>query len=427
METQNRVYVSLMAYDLVGSEILRIAAEVNRLKALGKEIINFTVGDFNPKDFQLPAELTERIILNYREGQTNYPPAMGTPELRNAIANLYKDMLGVHYDANEILVGAGCRPLIYTFFATIIDPGDKVVFGVPSWNTNHYCHLVGAMPIEVQTSARNRFLPMAEDLAEQLVDATVLALCSPSNPSGTMYERDELADICAIVLRINEQRTLRGAKPLYILYDQIYWKLSAKGREHYHPVLIEPKLKDFVVYVDGISKSLAATGIRVGWMLGSKPVIEKMSSILGHIGAWAPKPEQLGLAAYLPMQDVSEQFNIQLKSKIFGRLEALYQGFREMALSGLPINALEPQGAIYLTVEVAIIGRKTEDGVILTKADDILSYLMHEAGVAIVPFYAFGIRSDHWFRISVGGISDSDVEKSLKNIRQALLKLQPRY
>lgn len=429
METKNRIYVSEMAYDLVGSEILKIAAEVNRLKAAGTPIVNFTVGDYNPAEFKIPAELTELVIDNYRKGQTNYPAGNGMAELRNSVVTFYKEQYGLEYTANEVVIGGGCRPLIYGFFTTILDPGDVVIFGTPSWNINHYCHLAGAVPHEIPTTVDNDFLPTAAEVAPHLEGASVLALCSPSNPTGTMYNRAELAQICALVLEENESRERRGAKPLYILYDQIYSQVIAEGEIHHHPVGIEPKLKDYVVYVDGASKSLAATGLRVGWALGAQPVIEKMSSILSHIGAWAPKPEQLALASYLPLKEANQVFNASLRERVFGRLLKLHNGFEEMASTHeLPVQSKEPQGGIYLAARFDIIGRKTAEGNVLTTADDVLKYLMTEASVAMVPFYAFGSRHyPDWFRISVGAVSDAEIDLALKNIAAALTKLKPRF
>ena len=153
--TTENLKVSLMAETLIGSEIIRIAAEINEKIKKGEKIYNFTIGDFDPKIFPIPAELETEIISAYQDKQTNYPAANGIVELRKVVSAFLNNSEGLNYSPDEILISAGARPLIYAVYTTLLDAGDKVLFPLPSWNNNHYCHMAGAEPVMVETSPEN--------------------------------------------------------------------------------------------------------------------------------------------------------------------------------------------------------------------------------------------------------------------------------
>jgi aspartate aminotransferase len=208
------------------------------------------------------------------------------------------------------------------------------------------------------------------------------------------------------------------------MYDQIYWELTYGAIQHYNPVTLNPEMRDYTIYVDGVSKSLAATGVRVGWSMGPKFIIDKMKAILTHIGAWAPKAEQVATAKYLNQHESYDAFIKTQKQQIHARLEGFYKGFSELKSLGMPVNAIPPQAAIYLTVQFALHGKKTPGGLILETTRDITKYILDEAKLAIVPFYAFGASDNSsWYRLSVGTCRMEDVHESLEKIKQALLKL----
>src|SRR6185295_13624143 len=171
--------VSLMAETLISSEIIRIAAEINEKIKQGEKIYNFTIGDFDPKIFPIPAELEAEIVAAYHAKQTNYPAAPGIIELRKSVSAFLQKHEGLTYTPDEILISAGARPLIYATYTTLLDAGDTVLFPVPSWNNNHYCHMAAAKPVFVETSPENFFMPSADELAPYIKDAAIIALCSP--------------------------------------------------------------------------------------------------------------------------------------------------------------------------------------------------------------------------------------------------------
>lgn len=415
--------VSVLANTLIGSEIIKIGNEVNELKRKGAQIANLTIGDFDPSIFPIPTELKDEIIDAYHHNQTNYPPADGILALRETIVDVLKSRYALTYDTTDILVVAGSRPLIYATYLALVDPGDKVVFPAPSWNNNHYCHLSSAKGIPVETSAENNFMPTAAQLKPHLKGATLLALCSPLNPTGTMFSKEQLEAICDLVIEENEARGV-DEKPLYIMYDQIY-SLLTFGKEHINPVSLRPELRDYVIYIDGISKCLSATGVRVGWGFGPASIISKMKVLLGHVGAWAPKAEQVAVAKYFKNENQVDQYLEGFKKKVQGSLDTLYNGFQELKNEGFAVDAIAPMGAIYLTLKIDYIGKTTPSGEVLKTSADVNFYLIREASAALVPFSAFGMDDAvAWFRASVGGCSLSDIQQMIPRIKAALSRLK---
>lgn len=425
MEMKERTLkVSQMAETLIASEIIKLAGEINDKIKNGEQIYNLTIGDFDPKVFPIPAALEEEIIKAYKEGHTNYPPADGLLETRKAIANFLKVKEGIEYNPNnEILMAAGARPLIYAVYQTIVHPGDTVVYPVPSWNNNHYTHLTHGKRVEIMARPENNFMPTAEELKPHLKGASLVSLCSPLNPTGTTFSKKDLLEICELIVEENNSRG-ENEKPLYLMYDQIYWVLTYGETEHYDPVSLVPEMRNYTIFIDGLSKAFAATGVRVGWAFGPARVIGKMKSILSHLGAWAPKAEQVATARYLNRLDDVETYLVKFKEEILARLQGFYAGFMQLKSEGFNVNAIAPQAAIYLTVQFNLHGKKTEDGTVLDNTKAITKYLLEEARVAIVPFYAFGDSDDStWYRLSVGTCKLDEVEKVIESLRRTLAKL----
>jgi aspartate aminotransferase len=423
LEQEKTMRVSNMAENLIGSEIIKLGGEIRDRILQGEHIYNFTIGDFNPKIFPIPAALKADILEAYENDLTNYPVANGAVELRKAVVKLLKEKQDLNYDPEEILVAGGARPIIYAIFQAIVDPGDKVLFPVPSWNNNHYTHLSHANQVFVETLPEENFMPNADVLREHVKGASLLALCSPLNPTGTVFSKEQLESICDLVLEENASRG-ENEKPLYVMYDQIYSLLTFGDTQHFDPVSLRPEMRKYTVYVDGISKSLAATGVRVGWGFGPAFIIDKMKSILGHVGAWAPRPEQMASGKYLDNIAQVDAYLSWIKEELQTRLNGFYQGITRLKDAGYPVQAIPPAAAIYLTVQFNLIGKKMASGDVLQTTGDVTAYLLNEAKVALVPFRAFGASDDStWYRLSVGTASTSDVEASILAIESAMAKL----
>jgi aspartate aminotransferase len=415
--------LSHLSETLIGSEIVKLGGEIREKIRLGERIYNFTVGDFDPSIFPIPKELEDAIVDAYRKHFTNYPAAEGNLDLREAIHSFIKDEEGLDYGTTEILVASGGRPLIYAVFRAVCDKGDKVIYAVPSWNNNHYTHFVEGQHIVVEATAANNFMPTANDLRPYVKEATLISLCSPQNPTGTTFKKEELEAICDLVIEENKSRG-NGEKKLYVMYDQMYWHLTFGDIQHYNPVSLRPAMREYTIFIDAISKVFAATGVRVGWGMGPATVINKMKAILTHIGAWAPMAEQKAVAYYLGNRDSIKKYLSGFKSAIEERLNRIYEGFTKLKNEGLAVDAITPEAAIYLTIKIDLIGKKTPDNKILADQSEVTAYVLNAAGLAVVPFYAFGAaRSSAWYRLSVGTCKKDEIEEMIGKLREALKKL----
>src|SRR5690606_17444432 len=380
----------------------KLGGEIREKIRKGEKIYNFTVGDFDPAIFPIPKELEDSIVDAYRRHFTNYPAAEGNLDLREAVLSFTKDTSGLDYGTSEVLVAAGGRPLIYAVFRAICDKGDKVIYAVPSWNNNHYTHFVGGEHVLIEAKAENNFMPTAEDILPHVKEATLISLCSPQNPTGTTFRRKDLEAICDMVIEENKRRG-PGEKKLYVMYDQMYWHLTYGDIRHHDPVSLRPEMREYTIFIDAISKVFAATGVRVGWSLGPASIISKMKAILTHLGAWAPMAEQKALANYLGKRDAIKAFLSNFKKELEERLRRIYEGFMKLKSEGLPVDAIAPEAAIYLTIKIDLVGRKTREGKLLESQSDVTAYILNDAKLAVVPFYAFGAsKSSAWYRLSVG-------------------------
>jgi aspartate aminotransferase len=413
-----------MVSTLVGSEILRIAGEVRAIVERGQPVLNLTVGDFAPKQFRIPKELEQAIGRALAAGQTNYPPSDGLPELKRAVASYYGHALGLDYPQDAILVAGGARPLIYAAYRALLDPGDTVVYPIPSWNNNHYCHLAGARDVAVETQAANGFQPTAAELAPHLAGAALLALNSPLNPAGTGIRHDELAAIAKLVVEENRRRG-ESARPLFLLYDQIYWLLADTSAPHATPVDLVPEVAPYTVMIDGISKAFAATGLRVGWAVAPPYLVARMKDLLGHVGAWAPRPEQAATAELYADAALVGRLAAAIREGIDARLAALDRGLAGLAASGFPVRHLPPAGALYLSAQFDLVdpGGRSENGRFQNNRA-IRKYLLEEAGFAMVPFHAFGTRDDNgWFRLSAGAVGLDEIPAAFERVHAALARI----
>jgi aspartate aminotransferase len=409
---------------LEGSAILKIAGEIRQRLAAGEKVCNLTVGDFDPRQFRIPALLEQGISQALARGETNYPPGTGLPALREAVVAYYERSLGLRYPVESVLVTSGSRPGVYGVYCTLVDPGDRVVYPAPSWNNNYYCHMVGAVADPVATTAEESFMPSAELLAPHLRGARLLALNSPLNPCGTAFTAESLGAICDLVLEENARRT-KAERPLYVMYDQVYWQLTFGSTVHVDPISLRPEMARYTILVDGISKAFAATGVRVGWVLGPTDVMEAMNNFLSHVGTWAPRAEQVATAALLLHEDSIADFRTSLLAGVQARLDALYAAISGFKGAGHAVDAIAPQGAIYLSARFNLYGKSTPEGEVLLTSEDIRGWLLRYSGLAVVPFGAFGAEGESgWFRLSVGAVSLEDIAAAMPRLEAALAQLR---
>jgi aspartate aminotransferase len=411
--------LSTLAETLIGSEIVKLGGIIKDKISKGEKIYNYTIGDFDSSQFPIPAVLLQEIKNAYDNGFTTYPVADGEADLRKAVAGFLKNKEGLDYGPTEILIGAGGRPLIYAAYRAIVDKGDKVIYPVPSWNNNHYTHFTEGQHVMIEAAKENNFMPTAEQIRPHVKGASLIALCSPLNPTGTVFTKEDLEAICDLVLAENAQRS-DDEKKLYLMYDQIYWTLTFADTVHYNPVSLRPEMKKYTIFIDGISKAFAATGVRVGWSMGPAEVIAKMKAINSHVGAWAPMAEQKAVAKFLVQKDVVNNYFKDFKEAVEYRLRNIYEGIIALKKEGFAVDAIIPQAAIYLTVQINLVGKTALGKTLLTQAD-VTAYILDEAKLAIVPFNCFGAKDDsNWYRISVGCVKKEEITEMLGKLKAAL-------
>lgn len=402
--------LSFVGNNIVGSEIIKISQQIKEVSKT-RPVQNFSIGDFNPKINPIPEKLKEYIVESYNDGLTNYPMSPGELDLRVSVSNYIKKTKGIEYTEEEILIGCGVRPLIYTIFKTIVDSEDTVMYPVPSWNNNHYSFLHSAIKIPIECKPENSFFPTFEDVKGKLENTRLLCLCSPQNPTGRVIDKDTLKQICDEIVRINKEKT----KKTYLFFDQIYSDLVPNGL-FTHPLDVCPEIRDYLICVDGISKSLCATGVRVGWVFGPKNIISKMTEIFSHIGAWSPKPEQTAVSKYLNDYELISEFITnkvnqysEISNKICEKLEELKQRkFR--------IDYQKPEGGIYISIYLG-------ESQFFTTVENYVQFLIKNCGVGLVPFEYFGSTDNNgWFRMSIGGVDINNIDEVTKSLETICVK-----
>lgn len=410
-----------LAEGMGGSRILAIASEVRRLAAEGVEVCNLTVGDFSPLHFRPPAPFVEDLAQLVQDGHTNYPPSDGTPELKQAIVDFYARRLGLRFPIESVIIGSGARPPLFSAYDCFLSEGDVLVYAVPSWNNHYYAYLNRVESVAIQTRAEDGFMPTLAQIQPHLSRARVLHLNSPLNPTGTCITESAMREIAQAVVDENARREAAGQPSLMVIYDMVYWLLTYGETVHHDPISLVPEIAKYCVYVDAISKSMASTGLRVGWGIAAPYLQKAFKALIGHTGAWAPKPEQLATANFFNNDAQVDAWLDDFRGRLQARLDLIKTRFDAMAASGLPVQAIAPQGAIYLSIQVDLIGRTLPDGSTVSSSEDIRSFLLHKAQVAVVPFEAFGLEdAQGWLRMSVGAVGLEDLAAGLDRLEAAL-------
>jgi aspartate aminotransferase len=408
--------LSHVGNNIVGSEIIKISQQIKEISKT-KKVQNLTIGDFDSSINPIPEKLKDYIIDSYNENLTNYPLSAGQLNLRQSVSEYLKKRQGIDYNENEILVGGGVRPLIYTVYKSLVNNGEGVIYPVPSWNNNHYSFLHGAVKQEIECRPENSFFPTSSDIDMKINDKTsLICICSPQNPTGRVINPDVLKSICELVVNENRIRESQvGSRPLYLFFDQIYSDLTVEG-SFVHPLTLCPEIRDYLICVDGISKSLCATGIRVGWMFGPQDIIGKMTEIFSHIGAWAPKPEQNAVARYLNDYDDMVEF-VNSKTKQYSDISnKICDKIQELKDKGFRIDYQRPEGGIYISIYLG-------ESLSFPNNESYIKFLINRCGIGLVPFEYFGSQLNRgWFRMSIGGVDPNNVEEILNSLNELTYK-----
>jgi len=414
---------SSLSRKLKGSQILQIAGEVREKIDAGEQVLNLTVGDFNPTMFPIPEGMKERIKVALDAGETVYPPANGVLELREAVIQYAERTWNVSYPLDAAIVGGGARPMIFATYMSLINPGEKVVYPVPSWNNHYYATISQANAVEIETKPENGFMPTLDEIRPHMHDARLLVLNTPSNPTGMVIDPELLREITQGIVDENHKRMAENKPQLFLLMDMVYHSLVFGEHRHVHPLVLVPEAAPWVIALDAVSKNFCGTGVRVGWGLAAPGMIAKIKPWISHMGSWAPRAEQVAVAGFLNDHKAVDQYRATLLEGIGDRLNTLYEGFAGMSNDGYPVECIAPQGAVFLSLRLDWIGKTFNDVKIETN-EQIRVILLEEAGMAVVPFQAFGVEADTgWFRMSVGAVSSDMIRDVCPKVRLLMDRL----
>lgn len=385
------------------SATLALNQKAKSLMAAGRSIINLTVGE---PDFVTPARIREAAKKAMDRGETYYTAVSGIPPLRDAIAQAASKKYGRTWSSKNVTVSNGAKQSLFNLFYTLLRPQDEVILFAPYWvSYSDIVSMVGGTPVVIQTKLENEFLPDLSEVERRITKKTrAILLNSPSNPTGAIYPAEFLRQLVEVLKKFPD---------ILVVTDDIYGQLVFDGKP-FQSIGTDLSLptKNLVV-IDGVSKSYAMTGWRIGWAIGDEKLIHLMENVQSQTTSNASSISQwAALEAITGKQDD------------VGEMRAAFEARRDLidaALSSLPVKYVKPHGAFYffLNCEVAI-GKKTPNGTVMRTDVDFCMFLLEECGVAMVPGSAFGAPG--FLRLSFG-LSTENLQEGIKRFEKAFQSL----
>ena len=387
---------------LAPSATLAMSQKSNEMKAQGVDVINMSVGE---PDFNTPENIKEAAKKAIDDNFSRYSPVPGYPDLRKAIVAKLKSENGLDYTANEVIVGTGGKQGICNVILALVNPGDEVIIPAPYWvSYPQMVKLAGGVPVTVSAGFEQDFKMTAEQLENAITDKTkMLILCSPSNPTGSVYSKEELASLAEV---------LRKHPDVFVLADEIYEHINYVGK--HHSIAQEPGLKEQVIIANGVSKAYAMTGWRIGFLAGPEWIIKGCNKLQGqYTSGTCSVSQKAAEAAYT------------LDQSAVGKMRQAFERRRDLIVKlakevpGLEVNV--PQGAFYLFPKCNSYFGKSNGEKTINNSTDFAMYLLEEAHVATVGGDAFG--DPNCFRMSYA-TSDENIVEAIRRIKEALAKLK---
>lgn len=382
--------ISERASNIKPSLTLAIDAKLKQMISEGIKVYGFGAGE---PDFDTPEYIRKAAIEAVNIGFTRYTAAQGTMELRKAICGKLDRENGLKYNPNEIIVSSGAKHSLSNAFAAILNPGDEVIVPVPYWvSYTEIIKLNGGIPVLVDTKPDNDFKITKESLEAAITNSTkAILLNTPSNPTGSIYSKKELEDIAEIALKHN----------MYIVSDEIYERITYDGIKHVSIASISEEVRDITILINGMSKTYAMTGWRLGYAASNERVIKAMSSVQSHAVSHPSSITQYAATAALngPQDDVNNMIKEFEKRRNY-----MYDKINKIKL----LSCKKPQGAFYVYVDISKILNHEFDGKIIKNSTDLALVLLEKAKVAVIPGAAFG--TDDHIRLSYATSMDTIVE-----------------
>ena len=382
------------------SATLAVDAKAKALKAAGRPVIGFGAGE---PDFATPAHVVEAALEAMRDPKNHkYTPTPGMPELREAIAMHARADSGANVAAADVVVTNGGKQAVFEGFSAIVDPGDEVLLPAPYWTSYpEIIRFAGGTPVEVFAGSEADYKVTVDQLEAARTPATkALLMCSPSNPTGSVYSAEEIRAIGQWALEHG----------IWVVTDEIYSKLTYDGVATAHVLREVPELAEQTIVLNGVAKSYAMTGWRVGWMYGPKDVVKAVSNMQAHTTSNVNNvAQQAALAALTGPQDIVET----MRQAFDRRRRTIVSMLRE--IDGLAVP--EPKGAFYVFPDVtALFGREIA-GRTINSSSDLATVILEEVEVATVPSVAFG--PDGFLRFSYA-LGDEDLAEGIGRIQKLL-------
>lgn len=384
------------------SVTLAIAAKAGKLRSEGIDVINFSAGE---PDFDTPDHIKAAAVEALRKGMTKYTDVKGIEPLRAAIVHKYEREHGLSYRKEDVLVSCGAKHSVYNVLQAIVNPGDEIVIPAPYWvSYSDMALLAGGVPKLIQTNEATGFRIKAEQLEAALTAKTkVFVLNSPCNPTGASYDKDELLAIA----RVLEKHSC------LVISDDIYEKIVYDNFRVHNFVALSPWLRDRTIIVNGVSKTYAMTGWRIGYAIGPADVISAATKIQSQSTSNSTSIAQAAAleaisGSQIEVDGMVREFK-QRRDVIVDRLNAIPG-----------VHCLKPQGAFYVFPNVGALLNRTANGKKLASPCDLADYLLEEAKVAVVPGEDFGSKEHIRFSYAT---ALEDIEKGCKRIADAVGKL----
>ena len=387
------------------SPTLAVAAKAKEMKAAGKDVIGLGAGE---PDFDTPDFIKDAAKAAMDAGDTKYTAVDGTPELKDAIIAKFKRDNGLEYTRDEISVGTGGKQILYNALQATVNPGDEVIIPAPYWVSYPDMTLLAeGNPVIIDCPAEVQFKLKPEQLEAAITPKTKwLILNSPSNPTGGAYTKDEIKALTDVLLKHEH---------VMIMVDDMYEHLVYDGFEFFTPAQVEPKLKDRILTVNGVSKAYSMTGWRIGFAGGPKDLIKAMCNIQSQSTS---NPCSIAQAAAVGALNGDQSFMKEWVDAFKTRRDIVVSLLNEAE----GIECPTPEGAFYVYPSCAgAIGKKTPDGKVIENDEDFVTYILESQGVAMVHGAAFGL-SPH-FRISYA-TSEEALREACKRIGDACRALE---
>mgnify|MGYP002625724651 CR=1 FL=1 len=395
--------LSLRLQRLAPSATLAMSQKSSEMKARGIDVINMSVGE---PDFNTPDHIKTAAKKAVDDNYSRYSPVPGYMDLRQAVSEKLRHENQLDYSPSEILVSNGAKQSVCNTVMALVNPGDEVIIPAPYWvSYPQMVLLAGGKPVFVEATFEQNFKMTPQQLEAAITPKTrLLILCSPSNPTGSVYNKEELRALANIILKYDD---------LYVLADEIYEHINYVGR--HESIAQFPGMKERTIVVNGVSKAYAMTGWRIGYIAAPEWIVKGCNKLQGQYTSGPCSVSQMAaVAAYVQSQECVEQ----MRQAFERRRDLIVSLARE--IPGLEVNV--PEGAFYLFPKCSsFYGRRAHDGSPIVNSTDLALYLLEEAHVATVGGDAFG--DPDCFRMSYA-TSDDNIREAMRRIAEALAKLR---